>query len=98
MEARGAAIGGSGGGGKESGVTERTPDPPAWNEMPAPRAVMTLSWEDIWFKLCETLERQPTKEEVMSAFEEASRRMQDVLIEDFWICVDVVAEEYAHHD
>lgn len=71
------------------------PDPPAWDGMPAPRAVMTLSWEDVWFKLHDELGRRPAKEEVETAFEEAARRMEDALIEDFWVCVEEVSREHA---
>ena len=76
------------------GTTVCKPDPPAWDGMPAPRAVMTLSWEEVWFKLYNELGRQPTKEEVETTFEEAARRMEDVLIEDFWVCLDSVIEEH----
>lgn len=76
-------------------MAECAPDPPAWDGMPSPKAVMTLSWEDVWFKLCDVLERQPTREEVESAFEEAAHRMEDGLIEDFWICIEGAARERA---
>ena len=94
MVAESSACEGRGDGEGADGTTECNPDPPAWDGMPAPRAVMTLSWEEVWFKLCNDLGRQPTKEEVKTTFEEAARRMEDVLIEDFWVCLDSVVEEY----
>lgn len=94
MVAESSAGKGRGCGEVADGTAVCEPDPPAWDGMPAPRAVMTLSWEDVWFKLRDALGRQPTKEEVETTFEEAARRMEDVLIEDFWVCLDGAVEEY----
>lgn len=72
--------------------------PPAWRGMPEPRSVIVLSWEDVWLKLHEALGRQPTKEEVVSLFEEVTHHMDDALIEDFWIYIEQLAEHYNGQD
>lgn len=76
-------------------MTRDAHSPPEWDGMPAPRPVMVLSWEDVWSKLYDALGCQPTKEEVKAAFEEAARRLDDGLIDDFWICIEQLAEEYS---
>lgn len=71
------------------------PDIPAWTGMPAPKPVMVLSWEDLWVKLCDALQRSPTREEVEHVFNDVAAHMGDVLIEDFWIYIEEAAEAYA---
>lgn len=85
------------GGVEIGGRAGHVPCPPSWGEMPPPRAIMVLSWEDVWLKLYDVLKRPPAKEDVKSVFEEAARHMDDVLIEDFWIYLEHLAEEHSGH-
>lgn len=78
----------------ESGAMP-VPDIPAWTGMPAPKPVMVLSWEDVWVKLHDALQRSPTREEVEHVFNNVAAHMGDVLIEDFWIHIEEEAEAYA---
>lgn len=57
---------------------------PDWREMPKPIAVITMSWEDIYVHMCETLDRKPSRDEVEKLFACVPRRTGDALMEAYW--------------
>ena len=71
---------------------------PAWDDMPKPAAILTLSWEDIWGHAADVTNskfgRMPTKEEIKELFEITMHRGMDCESDSFWGRVQYNIGEY----
>ena len=66
---------------------------PKWNNMPEPKEIITLSWEDIFFTFIEK-GITPTKQQVTNAFEEASKTLvDDRMMAIFWHQCEMARDE-----
>lgn len=69
-----------------------------WTDMPEPKSMLTLSWEDI-YSIAEDisqneLQRNPTQEEIKELFSIISQRGMDPESGMFWGTVEVSCQEY----
>ena len=51
---------------------------PNWSNMPDGMSLAILSWEDVYIKACDELERNPTRDEILEIFDDMSKSMRNI--------------------
>ena len=71
---------------------------PEWKDMPESQAIVTLSWEDVYYKAepitQEEFGRDPTKDEIKELFHHILHKGIDMEDGTFWGSVEVLCQEY----
>ena len=71
---------------------------PKWENMPESQPIVTLSWEDIYYKAepvtQEEFKRNPTQEEIKELFDFIHHKGMDMEDGTFWGTVEVYCQEY----
>lgn len=55
-----------------------------WRGMPEPIPVLTMSWEDVYEQMCETLGRKPSRDEVVKMFPRVARGTEEAMMNWYW--------------
>ena len=62
-------------------------------KLPKSKSIIVLSWEDIVSR-CMNEHPDLTVKDVIEIFERASNKMDDALMEDFWLALDVWIDDH----
>lgn len=66
---------------------------PDWKDMPKSVTLATLSWEDVYLKACQELERTPTRKETVDMFNEMAHSMRNATQDDMPAQLDALIPE-----
>ena len=79
----------------KSKKTQNGPDPsepPDWHEMPEPKCMIKLSWEDIWCSAA-TQDLNLTQAQVCDIFERVADDGIDAEVSGFWNLIDQAIDD-----
>ena len=66
---------------------------PDWSDMPEGMTLATLSWEDVFIKAQEELQRDPTREETLEMFDDMAHSMKHAVQDDMPSQLDALISE-----